>query len=161
MLFRSDPDLLWDFRVKRVKSINTSGHKYGLVYPGVGWVIWREKSDLPEDLIFYVDYLGGEMATFAINFSRPGSQICAQYYNFLRLGIKGYKEIQQSCRDTALYLSSEIEKMGPFKLITKGDGIPAFAWTLKEETHFSLYDMADKLRENGWLVPAYKMPANR
>lgn len=156
-----DPDLKWDFRIDRVKSINTSGHKYGLVYPGVGWVIWRDKDELPEDLIFYVDYLGGKMATFAINFSRPGSQICAQYYNFLRLGKKGYREIQQTCRDIALYLSSEIEKMGPFKLITKGDDIPVFAWTLKEKTNFSLYDMADKLREHGWLVPAYKMPANR
>lgn len=156
-----DPDLLWDFRVKRVKSINASGHKYGLVYPGVGWVVWRDKDELDEDLIFYVDYLGGKMATFAINFSRPGSQICAQYYNFLRLGKKGYREIQQTCRDIAMYLSSEIEKMGPFKLITKGDNIPVFAWTLKEETNFSLYDMADKLREHGWLVPAYKMPANR
>ena len=98
-----DPKLKWDFRVQRVKSINTSGHKYGLVYPGVGWVIWRDKLELPEDLIFYVDYLGGKMATFAINFSRPGSQICAQYYNFLRLGFEGYREIQQTCRDTALY----------------------------------------------------------
>jgi len=156
-----DPKLKWDFRIKRVKSINASGHKYGLVYPGVGWVIWQDKDELPEDLIFYVDYLGGKMATFAINFSRPGSQICAQYYNFLRLGFDGYQEIQQACRDTALYLSSEIEKMGPFKLITKGDDIPVFAWTLKEETNFSLFDMADKLREHGWLVPAYKMPAHR
>ena len=156
-----DPKLKWDFRIKRVKSINASGHKYGLVYPGVGWVVWRDKNELPEDLIFYVDYLGGKMATFAINFSRPGSQICAQYYNFLRLGFDGYKEVQQTCRDIALYLSSEIEKMGPFKLITKGDDIPVFAWTLKEETNFSLYDMAEKLRERGWLVPAYKMPANR
>jgi glutamate decarboxylase len=156
-----DKDLEWDFRVKRVKSINTSGHKYGLVYPGVGWVVWKDKEDLPEDLVFYVDYLGGKMPTFAINFSRPGAQICAQYYNFLRLGIDGYTEIQQACRDTALYLSSEIEKMGPFKLITKGDDIPVFAWTLQEKTNFSLYDMADKLREHGWLVPAYKMPPHR
>ncbi|NGX48842.1 MAG: Glutamate decarboxylase [Candidatus Anoxychlamydiales bacterium] len=156
-----DPKLKWDFRLDRVKSINTSGHKYGLVYPGVGWIIWRDKDELPEDLIFYVDYLGGKMATFAINFSRPGSQICAQYYNFLRLGFEGYKEIQQACRDTALYLSSTIEKMGPFKLITKGDDLPVFAWTLKEKTNFTLFDMADKLRERGWLVPAYKMPKNR
>jgi glutamate decarboxylase len=156
-----DPKLKWDFRVERVKSINTSGHKYGLVYPGVGWVVWRDKKELPEDLIFYVDYLGGKMATFAINFSRPGAQICAQYYNFLRLGFEGYKEIQQACRNTALYLSGKIEKMGPFKLITKGEDIPVFAWTLKEEKNFSLYDLAEKLREHGWLVPAYKMPENR
>ncbi len=156
-----DPKLKWDFRLDRVKSINTSGHKYGLVYPGVGWIIWRSKDELPKDLIFYVDYLGGKMATFAINFSRPGSQICAQYYNFLRLGFEGYKEIQQTCRDTALYLSSAIEKMGPFKLISKGNDIPVFAWTLKEPTNFTLYDLSDKLRERGWLIPAYKMPKNK
>ncbi len=155
------PDLEWDFRVKRVKSINSSGHKYGMVYPGVGWVVWRTKEDLPEDLIFYVDYLGGKMATFAINFSRPGSQICAQYYNFLRLGREGFTEVQKACQDVALYLSSEIEKMGPFKLISRGEDIPVFAWTIKEKTNFSLYDMADKLRERGWLVPAYPMPKNR
>jgi glutamate decarboxylase len=155
------PKLEWDFRVPRVKSINTSGHKYGLVYPGVGWVVWRDKNELPEDLIFYVSYLGGKMPTFAINFSRPGAQICAQYYNFLRLGFEGYKEIQQTCQDVALYLSSEIEKMGPFKLISKGDDIPVFAWTLKEESNFTLYDLAEKLRQHGWLVPAYPMPKNR
>jgi glutamate decarboxylase len=156
-----DPKLKWDFRVQRVVSINTSGHKYGLVYPGVGWVVFRDKEYLPEDLIFYVDYLGGKMPTFAINFSRPGAQICAQYYNFLRYGFEGYREIQQTCRDVALFLSSEIEKLGPFKLITKGDDIPVFAWTLKKDTNYTLYDLAEKLRENGWLVPAYKMPKNR
>ncbi len=156
-----DKKLVWDFRLPRVKSINSSGHKYGLVYPGVGWVVWRDKQDLPEDLIFFVDYLGGKMPTFALNFSRPGAQIVAQYYNFLRYGHKGYKEIQQACRDVAMHLSSNIAKMGPFKLITKGNELPVFAWTLKKKTNFSLYDMADKLRQRGWLVPAYKMPPNR
>ena len=159
------PDLNWDFRVPRVKSINTSGHKYGLVYPGVGWIVFRDKSDLPEDLIFHVRYLGGDMIDFSINFSRPGSQVIAQYYNFLRLGMNGYARIQQSCQDVALYLSSEIEKLGPFKLITRGDDIPVFCWKMDEEyektSHFSLYDLADKLRQRGWLVPAYPMPKNR
>jgi len=154
-------DLVWDFRVKRVKSINASGHKFGLVYPGVGWVVWRSNDDLPEDLKFYVDYLGGQMPTFAINFSRPGAQICAQYYNFLRLGMDGYAKIQQACQDVAMYLSSEIAKLGPFKLVSDGSDLPVFAWTLKEETNFSLYDFSDKLRERGWLVPAYPMPENR
>ncbi len=154
-------NLKWDFRVKRVKSINTSGHKYGLVYPGVGWVVWRDKKELPEDLKFYVDYLGGKMATFAINFSRPGAQICAQYYNFLRLGFTGYQKIQKACQDVAIYLSEEISKMGTFKLISKGDDIPVFAWTLKSKKNFSLFDLSDKLRERGWLVPAYRMPENR
>ncbi|MBN1915321.1 MAG: glutamate decarboxylase [Parachlamydiales bacterium] len=154
-------DLMWDFRLPRVKSINASGHKYGLVYPGVGWVVWRDEKDLPEDLKFYVDYLGGKMATFAINFSRPGAQICAQYYNFLRLGKEGYTKVQQACQDVAMYLSKNIFKMGPFRLISDGSDIPVFAWTLKEEEKFSLYDLSDKLRERGWLVPAYRMPKNR
>ena len=153
-------DLEWDFRLKWVKSINASGHKYGLVYPGVGWIIWRDKNELPEDLIFYVNYLGGEMPTFALNFSRPGNQVVAQYYNFLRLGKEGYRQIQQSCRDVALYLSGKIAKLGPFELISNGSDIPVFAWKLKEETNFSLYDMAERLRDRGWLVPAYSMPKN-
>jgi len=155
------PEIEWDFRLKWVKSINASGHKYGLVYPGVGWVVWRDKNELPEDLIFYVNYLGGEMPTFALSFSRPGSQIVAQYYNFLRLGKEGYRCIQQSCHDVALYLSGEIAKLGPFELISDGSDIPVFAWKLKEETNFTLYDMSERLRDRGWLIPAYSMPKNR
>jgi glutamate decarboxylase len=155
------PDLAWDFRVPRVKSINTSGHKYGLVYPGVGWVVWRAKEDLPDDLIFSVNYLGGEMPTFAINFSRPGNQVVAQYYNFLRLGRDGYTRIHKACQDVALYLSSEIEKMGPFKLLSNGSDIPVFAFALKEVTNFTVFDLSERLRDRGWLVPAYTFPANR
>jgi len=155
------PEIEWDFRLKWVKSINASGHKYGLVYPGVGWVVWRDKSELPKDLIFYVNYLGGEMPTFALSFSRPGSQIVAQYYNFLRLGKEGYRRIQQSCQDVALYLSGEIAKLGPFELISDGSDIPVFTWKLKEETNYTLYDMSERLRDRGWLIPAYSMPKNR
>jgi glutamate decarboxylase len=159
-----DPDLVWDFRLKWVKSINASGHKYGLVYPGVGWIIWRDRQELPEELIFHCNYLGGDLPNFALNFSRPGNQVVAQYYNFLRLGKEGYRQIHQACRDTALYLSGEIAKMGPFELITDGSTIPVFAWKLKEtisdQTNYSLFDLADKLRERGWLVPAYTMPKN-
>nr|HIL77108.1 glutamate decarboxylase [Rhodospirillales bacterium] len=159
------PDLEWDFRVPRVISINASGHKYGLVYPGVGWALWRDKQYLPEDLVFHVNYLGGDMIDFSINFSRPGSQVVAQYYNFLRLGRDGYQRVQQSCQDTALYLSGEIAKLGPFELITDGSDIPVFCWKLKDDMaetrNYTLYDMADKLRERGWLVPAYRMPPNR
>lgn len=158
-------DLEWDFRIPRVVSINASGHKYGLVYPGVGWVLWRDKAHLPEDLVFHVSYLGGDMVDFSINFSRPGNQVVAQYYNFLRLGVDGYRRVHQACQDVALYLSGEIAKLGPFELITNGSDIPVFCWKLKEEVaetgNFSLFDMADKLRERGWLVPAYPMPANR
>jgi len=154
------PDLVWDFRLLRVKSINTSGHKYGMVYPGVGWVVWRHENDLPEDLIFKVNYLGGEMPTFALNFSKPGNGVIAQYYNFLRLGRNGYRQIQERCQDTAIYLSTELSKIGPFELLSKGDELPVFACTLKPDAGFTLYELSDRLRERGWQVPAYTMPKN-
>jgi glutamate decarboxylase len=160
-----DPDLVWDFRLKWVKSINAPGHKYGLVYPGVGWIIWRDRQELPEELIFHCNYLGSDLPNFTLNFSRPGNQVVAQYYNFLLLGKEGYRQIHQACRDTALYLSGEIAKMGLFELITDGSTIPVFAWKLKEtisdQYNYILFDLADKLRERGWLVPAYTMPKNR
>jgi glutamate decarboxylase len=152
------PDLLWDFRVPRVKSINTSGHKFGLVYPGVGWIIWRDRDALAEDLVFKVNYLGGEMDTFALNFSRPGSQVVAQYYNFLRLGKDGYRRIQQSCQDVAVYLSGEIAKLGPFELLTEGRDIPVFAFKLKEPTNYTVFDLSERLRDRGWILPAYTFP---
>lgn len=158
------PDLEWDFRLPRVKSINTSGHKFGLAPLGVGWVVWRDKEDLPEDLIFWVNYLGGNMPTFALNFSRPGGQIVAQYYNFLRLGKEGYRKVHQACYETAQYLADEIGQMGPFDIIYDGrGGIPAMAWKLKEgvDHGFTLFDLADRLRTRGWLVPAYTLPPNR
>ncbi|MYZ11439.1 glutamate decarboxylase, partial [Streptomyces sp. SID2999] len=124
-----DPDLEWDFRLPRVASINTSGHKYGLVYPGVGWALWRDKEALPEDLIFRVNYLGGDMPTFALNFSRPGSQVIAQYYTFLRLGREGFRAVQQATRDVAMSLAQKVEDMGDFKLLTRGDQLPVFAFT--------------------------------
>jgi len=157
-----DPELAWDFRLPRVASINTSGHKYGLVYPGVGWVVWRDEAALPEDLVFWVNYLGDDMPTFALNFSRPGSQVCAQYYNFLRLGQQGYARVQGYAREVATYLSSEIEKLGPFRLLTKGDELPVFAFTLNDDvTNFTVFDASDALRERGWLVPAYTFAKNR
>jgi glutamate decarboxylase len=146
----------------RVQSINASGHKYGLVYPGVGWVVWRNPEALPEDLIFRVNYLGGDMPTFALNFSRPGNQIVAQYYNFIRLGFDGYKRVQQVARDVAMYTSSNIAEMGPFELITDGSELPVFAFKLKDEIkNYTVFDVSDRLRESGWLVPAYTFPDNR
>jgi glutamate decarboxylase len=130
-------ELRWDFQLPRVKSINTSGHKYGLVYPGVGWVIWREASDLHPDLIF------------------------AQYYNLTRPGKSGYRAIHRACQDVAIHLANEIAAIGPFALVSQGTDLPVFAWALKEEAHWSLYDLADRLRDRGWQVPAYPMPANR
>jgi glutamate decarboxylase len=153
------PDLEWDFRVSRVASINASGHKYGLVYPGVGWVMWRAPDDLSEELIFNVNYLGGQMPTFALNFSRPGAQIAAQYYNFIRLGSEGYRHVQQTCQDTALHLSAEVAKMGPFELLTEGKDIPVFAFKLRDDiTGYSVFDLSDRLRMRGWQVPAYTFP---
>lgn len=154
------PDLAWDFRVERVVSINTSGHKYGLVYPGLGWVVWRDTASLPEDLIFKVSYLGGEMPTFALNFSRPGAQVLLQYYVFLRLGFDGFRRVQQACQDVALYLSGEIAKMDAFDLWNDGSDIPVFAWRLREgyTKNWDLYHLGDRLRMKGWLVPAYPMP---
>jgi len=153
------PDLEWDFRVPRVASINTSGHKFGLVYPGVGWIIWRDQDYLPEDLIFKVNYLGGEMPTFALNFSRPGAQVAAQYYNFLRLGFSGYKQVQQTCQDIALYMSSEIAKLDHFELLTDGSELPVFAFRLRDDvTGFTVYDLSERLRMRGWQVPAYTFP---
>jgi glutamate decarboxylase len=157
-----DPDLEWDFKLDRVASINASGHKYGLVYPGVGWIVWRDAAALPEDLIFWVNYLGDNMPTFALNFSRPGAQVVAQYYNFLRLGFEGYREVQAYARDVATRLSAAIAELGPFDLITRGDELPVFAFKVKDEiTNFTAFDVSSAMRERGWQLPAYTFPANR
>jgi glutamate decarboxylase len=157
-----DRDLVWDFRLPRVASINASGHKYGLVYPGVGWVVWRDSEALPEDLIFWVNYLGDNMPTFALNFSRPGAQVIAQYYNFLRLGMSGYKQVQAFAREVAMRLSGEIEKLDPFELITRGDELPVFAFKVRDGIdNFTVFDVSAALRERGWQVPAYTFPKNR
>jgi glutamate decarboxylase len=157
-----DGDLRWDFRLPRVASINTSGHKYGLVYPGVGWVLWRDRDALPDELVFNVNYLGGNMPTFALNFSRPGAQVVAQYYQFARLGIDGYRAVHQASRDIATGLASRIEELGPFTLVTRGDELPVFAFTTKPDIGaYNVFDVARRLRERGWLVPAYTFPENR
>ena len=156
------PHLVWDFRLPRVGSIQASGHKFGLVYPGVGWVLWRHSENLPEKLVFRVNYLGGEMPTFGLNFSRPGAQVLLQYYAFLRLGMDGYRRVQQSCQDVALHLSGAISQMPEFALVTEGRDLPVFAFRLADDvTRYTAYDVSRKLRERGWLVPAYTMPPNR
>jgi glutamate decarboxylase len=152
------PDLVWDFQVPRVASINTSGHKFGLVYPGVGWIVWRDSAHLPEELVFRVNYLGGDMPTFALNFSRPGAHVAAQYYNFLRLGYEGYRQVHQACQDVAVYLSTSIAKMGPFELLTDGTDLPVFAFVVKPDAGFSVFDLSERLRGRGWQVPAYTFP---
>jgi glutamate decarboxylase len=152
------PELRWDFRLPNVVSINASGHKYGLVYPGVGWAVWRDKQHLPEELVFHVNYLGGDMPTFTLNFSRPGNQIVGQYYNFLRLGREGYTRIMSTLRDTATELSAKIAELGPFELLSDGSAIPVFAFRLKDASRYSVYDVSERLRVRGWQVPAYTMP---
>jgi glutamate decarboxylase len=156
------PDLEWDFRIDRVQSINASGHKYGLVYPGVGWAIWRNEQALPRDLVFDVNYLGGHMPTFALNFSRPGSEVVAQYYMFTTLGREGYRRVMQAAQDVATHMSSEIAKIGPYRLISEGRELPVFAFSLAPEVkNYTVFDVSDKLRQHGWLVPAYSFPENR
>ncbi|HEX6457540.1 MAG TPA: glutamate decarboxylase [Thermoleophilaceae bacterium] len=157
-----DPDLEWDFRLPRVQSINASGHKYGLVYPGVGWALWRDKEALPRDLVFEVNYLGGKMPTFALNFSRPGSQVVAQYFMLISLGFEGYRTVQGVARDVAMHIASDVEKIGQYRLITDGSQLPVFAFTVAPDVeNYSVFDVSLRLRERGWLVPAYTFPANR
>jgi glutamate decarboxylase len=156
--------LVWDFRLPRVKSINASGHKFGLSPLGCGWAVWREPEDLSEELIFRVKYLGGNLPTFALNFSRPGGQIAAQYYNFIRLGRDGYTKIAKGCAEVGAWFADQVAELGMFDLVYDGrGGVPGCVWTISEEGDpgFTLYDLADRLRVKGWQVPAYPMPRNR
>jgi glutamate decarboxylase len=156
------PELEWDFRLPRVQSINASGHKYGLVYPGVGWAIWRDKAALPRDLVFDVNYLGGHMPTFSLNFSRPGSEVVAQYFMFMALGRTGYTAMMRTLREVAMHLSRGVAALGPYQLLTDGSDLPVFAFALKPEVkNYTVFDVSDRLREGGWLVPAYSFPENR
>ncbi len=157
-----EPELKWDFRLPNVWSISTSGHKYGLVYPGIGWVIWRSKEALPEDLIFWVSYLGGEEATMALNFSRSASQIIGQYYVFMRNGFEGYQEIHQRTLDVAHHIVKRIDSMDIFEVVGKAEEIPVLCWRLAEgvSKKWTLYDLEDRLRMHGWQVPAYPLPKN-
>ncbi|MGB6276022.1 MAG: glutamate decarboxylase, partial [Rhodococcus sp. (in: high G+C Gram-positive bacteria)] len=154
------PELEWDFRLPRVKSINASGHKYGLTYPGIGFAVWRTKEDLPEDLVFRVNYLGGDMPTFTLNFSRPGNQVIGQYYNFLRLGRSGYTEIMKALRDTAVRVSRHLDEHPDIEVITDGSAIPVLSFMLKADCGFTVFDVSHELRARGWQVPAYTMPDN-
>ena len=154
-------EVKWDFRLPRVKSINASGHKFGLAPLGCGWVVWASEEDLPEDLIFRVNYLGGQMPTFALNFSRPGGEVIAQYYNLLRLGHEGYTKVQQACLDAARYFAKGLDQLDLFEFISNSsEGLPLVCWKFKEGVSppFSLYQLSDELRQRGWLIPAYTLP---
>jgi glutamate decarboxylase len=156
------PDLEWDFRIKRVQSINASGHKYGLVFPGVGWAIWRDTEALPKDLVFDVNYLGGHMPTFSLNFSRPGSEVVAQYFMFMALGREGYTTMMRNLQNVAMHISKGVAELGPYRLISDGSELPVFAFTLTPEVeNYTVFDVSARLRETGWLVPAYTFPENR
>ncbi len=156
-----NPETEWDFRLKWVKSISVSGHKFGLIYPGVGWVVWRDKEYLPKEMNFAVNYLGAEVPSISINFSRPGNQVLAQYYQFIRLGMEGYRAIQQACLDVCTILRKGLEDMGIFEMVSAELSNPLFAWTLKPDVkrNWTLYDLSDALHVEGWQVPAYTMPA--
>jgi glutamate decarboxylase len=152
------PDVAWDFRLPRVVSINVSGHKYGLTYPGIGFVVWRSADYLPEDLVFRVNYLGGDMPTFTLNFSRPGNQVVGQYYNFLRLGRQGYTQVMQSLSQTARWLGDELSASKHFEVVADGSAIPVLSFQLAGERGYTEFDVSQALRAYGWQVPAYTMP---
>ena len=158
-----DPETIWDFRLKWVLSISVSGHKFGLVYPGLGWVCWKGKEYLPEEMSFSVNYLGANITQVGLNFSRPAAQILGQYYQFIRLGFQGYKEVQYNSLQIAKYIHGEIAKMAPFVNYSENVVNPLFIWYLKPEyakaAKWTLYDLQDKLSQHGWMVPAYTLPS--
>jgi glutamate decarboxylase len=154
------PGLKWDFRLPRVVSINVSGHKYGLTYPGIGFVVWRSAEHLPDELVFRVNYLGGDMPTFTLNFSRPGNQVVGQYYNFLRLGRQGYTQVMQALSQTARWLAGQLAAGEQFEVISDGSAIPVVAAKLAKDRGFTEFDVSHELRTFGWQVPAYTMPDN-
>jgi glutamate decarboxylase len=156
----SDPDFEWDFRLKSVKSINTSGHKFGLVYPGIGWLVFRDDDQLPDDLVFYEDYLGEKDPTFTLNVSGSSSFILAQYFNFMRLGKSGYGQLVGVMNHNRATLSEAIEATGSLELV-RGSGpvIPLVICKVKEGEVFTENELVAELaRRRGWLVPAYQMP---
>ena len=152
-------DLEWDFRLEQVKSINASGHKYGLVYPGIGWIVLKDKKDLPDELVFRINYLGGEMTNYSLNFSKGSSTIIAQYYNFIRLGKSGYADIVTNMMKNSQYLADKLRNSGRFEIINKQKTLPLVAVRLKDAP-FTVFQLSDKLRQKGWIVPAYYLPEN-
>lgn len=154
----AEPELLWDFRLEQVASINASGHKYGLVYPGVGWLVFRDVSKLPEDLVFSVNYLGGAQPTYTFNFSRGSAMIQAQMYNFLRLGRPGYDAIVSNMLANARHLNEELSASGRFEILNPGLAEPVVTFKLAGDPGFDVYHLSARLREHGWIVPAYSLP---
>jgi glutamate decarboxylase len=155
------PDSEWDFRLEQVKSINASGHKFGMVFPGIGWLVFRDKDCLPEDLVFYEDYLGKKDATFTLNFSTGSAMVLAQYYNFIRFGRSGYEYMMQVMQANREALRERIAEIGLFEAVGEGEQLPLAAFRLKEEQPFDEFDIASQLAAlRGWMVPAYHLPPN-
>jgi glutamate decarboxylase len=157
------PESEWDFRLEQVRSINVSGHKFGLVYPGIGWLVFRERNDLPEDLVFYENYLGKRDATFTLNFSTGSAMVLAQYYNFVRFGHEGYRFIMETMQANTRALAQRISDIGVFRLIGAEDQetLPLVAFQLAGEHGYDEFDVASQLAsERGWMVPAYTLPPN-
>ena len=154
-----NPDLVWDFQLERVASINVSGHKYGLTYPGLGFAIWRDAAHLPKELIFHVNYLGGDMPTFTLNFSRPGNQIVGEYYTFLRLGRMGFTEVMQNLRETATWTAQKLGRHPEITIVSDGSELPVVC--LEVDASFGAHDVSHELRTHGWQVPAYPLPEGR
>ncbi|CAO3703603.1 unnamed protein product [Rhizopus stolonifer] len=153
------PELEWDFRCSRVISINVSGHKYGMTYAGVGWCIWRSPEYLPKSLVFNINYLGSDQASFTLNFSKGAAHVIAQYYVLIRLGKSGFKKIMNNLTATADHLAARLKATGRFEIMSEGEGrgLPLVAFRLNSEHHFNEFDISSKLRERGWIVPAYTM----
>jgi glutamate decarboxylase len=152
------PDLRWDFRLPNVHSINVSGHKYGLVYPGVGWAIWRDAADLPDELVFHDSYLGNDQATFDLNFSKGSSSIIGQYYNLIRLGRQGYARIIGGALDTHAFLTDETSKSEHVDVLSEPGNLPVLCVRLRDDSRYNAHDLSASLRRRGWIVPAYTMP---
>jgi glutamate decarboxylase len=154
------PHSEWDFRLDQVRSINVSGHKYGMVYPGVGWLIFRERSDLAEDLVFYENYLGKTDATFTLNFSTGSAMVLAQYFNLIRYGREGYTYVMQVMQENASLLASRIADIGPFELVGAGEEqLPLVAFKIADDVPYDEFDIAWQVAaERGWMLPAYTMP---
>ncbi len=154
------PELEWDFRLPQVRSINVSGHKFGLVYPGIGWLVFRDKTDLPEELIFKINYLGGEMPSYTLNFSKGSSMVLAQYYNLLRLGKSGYRRVMSNIIENTQYLAKILEESERFEIVGPDRLFPVLTTRPVKGQKFTVYDVSDRLRERGWIIPAYSLPPN-
>lgn len=153
-----EPDFPWDFRLEQVSSINTSGHKFGLVYPGLGWLIFRNEELLHKSLKFYVNYLGDEMPTYTLNFSEGSSMIIAQYFNVMHLGKEGYSRIVERMMGNASYLAKRLTESGEFEVLNAAGHIPLVTFRFPEQEDFTLFDLSYRIRERGWIVPAYSLP---